>query len=369
MTQHRSRGFTIIELLVVVSIIALLIGILLPAIGKARDHAHLSRSQSNLRQLVVAHNTYSAEWNDNQWTLGPHNLARWGATHVAAVNGYQASLGDNTPQGWDIAVEIGFVGGQEPGYWFFVQPGIGTSNIFMPIGLGEPNPFFGYFRMQNVASFNSYLSGRFYDPVFFAPKDRAVLAALGECLDVPGACINSGASIYWPSYIISPAAHFNPQVMTGEFWQNNTRMFGPLNPASLRTPTMSQARYADLKSQITEHHWLQNNKIDCNPNFTGGYDGCQPYFFNHAESSVPQTAFYDGHIGGMGVREAVLAHKRTRTQGGTGLWLNSQDDQQMPGGFQNGYYEQQAFPWNGYVNCSFHILTRNGILGRDVTPN
>jgi prepilin-type N-terminal cleavage/methylation domain-containing protein len=63
------RAFTIIELLVVVSIIALLIGILLPAIGKARDQARLTMSQSNLRNLGTAHGNYEAEWSDRQFTL------------------------------------------------------------------------------------------------------------------------------------------------------------------------------------------------------------------------------------------------------------------------------------------------------------
>ena len=60
MKSTQSRGFTVIELLVVVSIIALLVGILLPAIGKARDQAKMAISQANLRNLGTAHAAYAA---------------------------------------------------------------------------------------------------------------------------------------------------------------------------------------------------------------------------------------------------------------------------------------------------------------------
>jgi prepilin-type N-terminal cleavage/methylation domain-containing protein/prepilin-type processing-associated H-X9-DG protein len=58
----RRDGFTLVELLVVIGIIALLVSILLPALSKAQDSAKKVQCQSNLRQIVTGALLYAHDW-------------------------------------------------------------------------------------------------------------------------------------------------------------------------------------------------------------------------------------------------------------------------------------------------------------------
>jgi len=83
----RRSAFTIVELLVVIAVIALLVALLLPALGKARESSRRAVCLSNTRQLSTAANTYSNDvgrgyfipaffdWEDNIGWLFPDYIS------------------------------------------------------------------------------------------------------------------------------------------------------------------------------------------------------------------------------------------------------------------------------------------------------
>lgn len=383
MKNGRRNGFTLVEMVVVVAIIAILIAMLLPALGKARDAARVTQSQGNLRNLAVANESYAADWSDRQFTACPDDVGivrGEGARYAELVGcmgqqlvGYDA---DGALWGWWCAGSM--CGCGYPGsccYWNSC-----FKYCFAPQQLEEPG-YFGAFRLPTVKAFNAYVGDRWYDPVFWAPKDVHPLRIAEQFFDYPGEFTpykpsNSNSQVLaFSSYVWSPAAMWNPEILHHCGFQNP---YGEsATPGGFRSPSVGQCRFPDLKTRMIEHHWLQNAESEANPMFAGTD---RSWLFSQGYNSSPVCLFFDGSIRMRSVREAMDADARCRNaddnstslcscgdggEGGLepGLWsrgyLNAISTDHHLGGFGAGT------AYDTLAGTGFHIATTNGIRGRD----
>lgn len=79
------HGFTLIELLVVIAIIAILAGLLLPALASAKERAKRAACKSNLRQFVLACHMYGND-NNERLPIGRDNNGESHTIRISSVS-------------------------------------------------------------------------------------------------------------------------------------------------------------------------------------------------------------------------------------------------------------------------------------------